>query len=83
MKKRRGGMKYKGMKKQREGMKKAEGGNEKVQERNEISSKGMKNAKGGMKYPTPQGTMKCLGISYHISLGWIEKTVQATAYTLS
>ena len=27
-------------------MKKAEGGNEKVQGRNEISSKGMKNAKG-------------------------------------
>jgi hypothetical protein len=46
MKKRRGGMKYKGMKKRRGGMKKAEGGNEKVQGRNEISSKGMKNAKG-------------------------------------
>jgi len=31
----------------------------------------------------PQAIMKCLGISYHISLGGIEKTVQATAYILS
>ena len=43
--------------------------------------KGMKNAE--QEWNSPQGTMKCLGISYHISLGGIEKTVQATAYILS
>jgi len=43
---------------------------------------GMKNAQGRNEIH-PQATMKCLGISYHISLGGIEMTVQATAQVLS
>jgi hypothetical protein len=39
---------------------------------------GMRNPRVRNEIP-PQATMKCLSISYHISLGRIEKTVQATA----
>ena len=42
----------------------------------------MKKAKARIEMPLREA-MKCLGISYHISIGGIEKTVQATAYSLS
>jgi hypothetical protein len=43
---------------------------------------GMKNPMVRNEIP-PQETMKCLSISYHISPGGVEKTLQATAWILS